>query len=717
MPGTLAGPGNNSDRRFAETGEELGPATSMYINMWPRVRPGQQAKAGDGCVVLASGEPGIGKSRIAQTILERLGDEPHTRLRYFCSPHHRDSALYPSITQLARAAGFRRDDTDEQRLDKLEAVVAQGTKDLSEAVPLLVGLLSIPTGDRYPPLNLTPQKRKEKTLLAQLAQVEGLAAQQPVLMVCEDVQWSDATTRESLDLLIDRVPTLRILVIITFRPEFSPPWAGRPHVTLLNLSRLLPERRAEMVTHVTGGKALPKEITDQIVDRTDGMPLFIEELTKSVVEGGLLTDAGDRYAMVGPLGPVAIPTTLHASLLARLDRLAPTRELAQIGAALGRQFSHELISAVAQMPQHEVDGALMQLVRAELIFLHGTPPDAEYTFKHALVQDATYGTLLRSRRQQIHSRIAATLECKFPEIVAAQPEVLARHCAEAGAVDKAIGYWLQAGQQAIARSAMTEAVAQLRKGLLLSTAPAGATRQKQELDLQISLGHALIATKGYSAPEPGEAYARARQLCEQLDEPMQLVPILYGQWVFRLLRGELDKAEHHAKEMRHLGKARNDKMWKCFGSIYSGNTDSLLGKFVDARAHTENALPLWDPAYRRAFVSSPADPYTSGLAYLSRTLLCLGHVDQSHFRRDEALAEARPLSPFTLVHTLCLAWYGNWAERGKRPRRCFDLRMRYWPSQASRGSCCGSALGTSCEAGVLAQWGAQQKASHCSKRG
>jgi predicted ATPase len=402
------------------------------------------------------------------------------------------------------------------------------------------------------------------------------------------------------------------------------------------------------------------------VDRTDGVPLFIEELTKSVVEGGLLTDAGDRYAMVGPLGPVAIPTTLHASLLARLDRLAPTRELAQIGAALGQQFSHELISAVAQMPQHEVDGALMQLLRAELIFQHGAPPDAEYTFKHALVQDATYGTLLRSRRQQIHARIATTLECKFPEIVAAQPEVLARHCAEAGAVDKAIGYWLQAGQQAIARSAMTEAVAQLRKGLLLlSTAPAGTTRQKQELDLQISLGHALIATKGYSAPEPGDAYARARQLCEQLDEPTQLVPILYGQWVFRLLRGELDKAQRHAKEMHHLGRARNDKMWKCFGSIYSGNTDSFLGKFIDARAHTENALFLWDPVYRRAFVSSPADPYTSGLAYLSRTLLCLGHVDQSHFRRDEALAEARRLSPFTLVHTLCLAWYGNWAERGE----------------------------------------------------
>jgi len=249
-------------------------------------------------------------------------------------------------------------------------------------------LLSIPTGDRYPPLNLTPQKRKEKTLHAQLAQVEGLATQQPVLMVWEDVHWSDPTTRESLDLLIDRVPTLRVLVIITFRPEFTRPWVGRPHVTMLNLNRLPTRQRAKMIAHVAGDKPLPKEITDQIVDRTDGVPLFIEELTKAVIEGGIVTDAGDRYAVAGPVGPLAIPTSLHASLLARLDRLAPTREVAQIGAALGRSFSYELISAVARMQQHQIDDALAQLANAELIFQRGTPPDAEYTFKHALVQDA-----------------------------------------------------------------------------------------------------------------------------------------------------------------------------------------------------------------------------------------------------------------------------------------------------------------------------------------
>jgi predicted ATPase len=363
-------------------GEEI----ELLLRRW------EQAKTGDGQVVLISGEPGIGKSRIAQTVVERTSAEPHTRLRYFCSPHHQDSALYPSIAQLERAAGFRREDTAEERLAKLEAVLAKATNDLSKVVPLLADLLSIPTGDRYPALDLTPQKQREKTLHAQVAQMEGLAARQPLLMVFEDAHWSDPTTRESLDLLVDRVPTLRVLVIITFRPEFSPPWIGRPHVTMLTLNRLPPRQRAEMINGVIGGKALPKEIADQIVDRTDGVPLFIEELTKSVVESGVLTEVGDSYTVVGPVAPLAIPTTLHASLLARLDRLAPTREVAQIGAALGRQFSHALISAVASIPQQQVDDALAQLVRAELIFRRGTPPDAEYTFKHALVQDAAYGT-------------------------------------------------------------------------------------------------------------------------------------------------------------------------------------------------------------------------------------------------------------------------------------------------------------------------------------
>jgi class 3 adenylate cyclase/tetratricopeptide (TPR) repeat protein len=626
------------------------------------LRRWQQAKGGDGQVVLISGEPGIGKSRIAETIFERLSDEPHIRLRYFCSPHHQDSALYPSIAQLERAAGFRRDDANEQRLDKLEAVLARGTNDLSGAAPLLAELLSIPTGDRYPPLNLTPQKRKEKTLHAQLAQVEGLAAQRPVLMTWEDVHWSDPTTRESLDLLIDRVATLRVLVIVTFRPEFASPWIGHPHVTMLNLNRLPRRQRAEMIAGVTGGKGLPPGIAEQIVDRTDGVPLFIEELTKSVVESGMLTEAGDHYALAGPAAPLAIPTSLHASLLARLDRLSPTREVVQIVSALGRSFSHELIAAVAAMPQVKLDDALDRLVNAELIYRRGTPPDAEYTFKHALVQDAAYSTLLRSHRQQLHGRIAATLETHFSEIIQTQPEVLAQHCAEAGLIENAVAYWLKAGQLALARSAMSEAVAQLRKGLeLLSSAPDSVVTQEHELRLQVALGSALFATKGFAAPETGEAFDRARQLCERSNQSQQLMgSILRGQYNFRLMRGELQQAARLAEETSHLGHVRDEPMSSFMGSLMSGNVCFWRGHFIEAHNRFQDALALRDPNFRVAAMSL-LDPYLAILSLDYAALLFLGYLDQAQLRRREALTESRRLSPHDRAYTLCSPpWADAW---------------------------------------------------------
>jgi class 3 adenylate cyclase/tetratricopeptide (TPR) repeat protein len=634
--------------------EEIG----LLLRRW------EQAKHGNGCVVLISGEPGIGKSRIAQTVAERISAEPHTRLSYFCSPYHRDTALYPIVAQLERAVGFTRSDTNEQRLTKLENVMAQATDDLGEDVPLLADLLSIPMGEHYPALNIAPQKRKERTLKAVAAQVEGLAARQPVLMVFEDAHWTDPTSREALDVIIGQISRLRLLLIVTYRPEFAPPWVGHPQVTALTLNRLMPLQRAEMIKGVIGGKMLPKAITDQIIDRTDGVPLFIEELTKTVVESGIVIEAGDHYTMKAPVGPLAIPITLHGSLLARLDRLAPIRELAQIGAALGRQFSHELMSAVAELPQHQVNDALAQLVRAELIFQRGTPPDAEYIFKHALVQDAAYGTLLRSRRQQLHRRITATLERQFPEVVEMQPELLARHCTEAGFADKAVGYFLKAGQQAIARCAMIEAVAQLRKGLeLLSRVPDSAQHREQELDLQITIGHALIATKGYSAPEPGKSFARARQLCKELNRQHQLGQVLSGQFVFRLNRGELAQAEAHAKEILHLGDVSKDRLWKCFGSFFCGDPCFYLGKLKEARAYYEVALALWDPTFR-TIASTPEDGYVAGQMYLSRTLLCLGYIDQAILRRDDAVAEARRLSPYALAWALSNAWYGDWALQG-----------------------------------------------------
>ena len=477
------------------------------------LRRWSKAKTGEGQVVLLSGEAGIGKSRLTAALLENVASEPHTRLRYFCSPHHRDSALYPAITQLERAAGFRRDDTAEQRLDKLKAVLSQGTNDLREVVPLIADLLSISTGDGYPPIDLKPQKRKERTLAALISQVEGLSAKEPVLMIFEDVHWSDATTRESLDLLIDGVPRLRVLVIITFRPEFTPSWVGRPHVTLLALNRLPPRLRAVMIAQVTGGKALPKEITDQIIDRTDGVPLFIEELTKSVVDSGGVIEAGDRYAVTG--SALAIPTTLQASLLARLDRLASAREVAQIGAALGRSFSHELISAVANIPQPQLDDALEELVRAELIFRRGTPPEAEYTFKHALVQDAAYATLLHSRRRELHARVADTLErARVVDRAAVRPEILAYHLAQTPATERAVAYLREAAQVAAERWANAEAVQHLSRARELSSKlDDGQAKRELELAILLELGPMLLKSRGLCLGWcGGGVYARSKPM-------------------------------------------------------------------------------------------------------------------------------------------------------------------------------------------------------------
>jgi class 3 adenylate cyclase/predicted ATPase len=619
------------------------------------MRRWQQIKRGDGSVVLISGEPGIGKSRLAEAVAERLGDDARIRLRCFCSPRHQDSALFPIISQLERAAGLRRDDTDQLRLDKLEALLAEANVDLNEAVPLIADLLSVPTGNRYPPLSLTPQKRKQKTLAALLAQLEGLAARRPVLMVFEDVHWIDPTSLDLLDLVVERMATLRVLLIITFRPDFAPHWIGRPHVTLTSLNRLPRRQRAEMIMQMTGGKALPQEIAEHLIDRTDGVPLFIEELTRAVIESDMLADAGDRFDARGPMPRLAIPTSLQASLLTRLDRLAPAREIAQIGAALGRSFSYELINAVASMPQQQVDGALEQLVRAELVFQRGAPPDAEYTFKHALVQDAAYGTLLRGRRQQIHARIATTLESQFPEIVAAQPQVMAHHCAEAGFNEKAVCYRLKSGEQAVARSAMKEAVSQLQRGLeLLANTPEESRPVQHELDLQIALGRALMATSGYSAPVVADTLNRARALAEQFDRPDRLVTLLYSQWGFHMVRAEHELAVSLAEQTEKLGETRKDRATVLLGHYIHGASCYFRGEFVSARALLELCDGMRDPTVRATCAAiTVADPHAASLSHLASTLALLGDIDQARARADEALSKARRRDhPFSVAFVL-----------------------------------------------------------------
>jgi class 3 adenylate cyclase/ABC-type transport system involved in cytochrome c biogenesis ATPase subunit len=421
----------------------------------------RQAEEGEGRVLLLVGEAGIGKSRLTRALLEGLASEPHLRLRYFCSPHHRDSALFPVISHIEHAAGFVRDDTVEQKLAKLDSLLARAATK-PEAVDLIADLLSLPA--RHPEPELTPQQRKEKTLAALLAQLDGLAREQPVLMLFEDLHWIDPTSLELLTAIVDRVQHLPVLLLVTARPEFTPPWPKKAHVTALSLTRLSRRECVVLVERITAGKPLPAAVLKQILARTDGVALFIEELTKTIIESGMLIDRGDRYTMAGPLPSLAIPTTLHDSLTARLDRLAPVKEVAQIAACIGRDFDYDLLAAASSMPEDGLRSALAALRHAELIIARELSAE-RYSFKHALVRDAAYAGLLKSRRVQLHAAIARAIEQSFAHLAEAEPETLAYHLTEAGLLDKAAGYWLRAGKIAVARYANLEAIAHLRRGI------------------------------------------------------------------------------------------------------------------------------------------------------------------------------------------------------------------------------------------------------------
>jgi class 3 adenylate cyclase len=429
------------------------------------LRRWEEAKRGEGRVVLLTGEPGIGKSRVARALRDRLSSDPHTLLSYFCSPHHQGSALYPQIGQLTRAAGIERDDNAEAKLNKLQSLLAQSNGNLPRDMPLFAGLLSISGGDRYPLPETTPQRRKAQTLTALLDHTRRLATRQPILMLFEDLHWIDPTSLELLSLVIEEIRDQRILLVATVRPEFTAPWPAHSHISTLALNRLGRSDGETLIESISKGKPLPPEVRDQITSRTDGVPLFIEELTKTVLESGLLREADDHFELTGPLPPLAIPSTLHASLLARLDRLASVKDVAQIGAVIGREFSYALVTAVAALPEKDLNAALAQLVDAELIYQRGVPPDATYQFKHALVQDASYASLVRSRREHLHGVIARALEERFADIVTTEPETLAHHFTEAAVTQSALSYWLKAGQRATKHSAYPEALCHLERGL------------------------------------------------------------------------------------------------------------------------------------------------------------------------------------------------------------------------------------------------------------
>jgi class 3 adenylate cyclase/predicted ATPase len=592
----------------------------------------------------AKGEPGLGKSRIATALEERLQPESHFRQRYFCSPYRQDSALYPFIDQIGRAAGFTPADPPASKLEKLEVLLARGSIS-EEDVAFLADLLSLSGSARRPLPDLNPQRKKERTLEALIRRLESLANRRPVVVIFEDAHWIDPTSRELLDLTVERVRNLPVLLIVTFRPEFQPPWTHEPHVTTLVLNRLDRRDRTALVTQIAGGKALPADVVAQIVERTDGVPLFVEELTKSVLESGLLREEDGQYILEGALPPLAIPTSLHASLMARLDRLASVRHVAQIGAAFGRWFRYTSLRAVSGLPDDELQASLGRLVASELVFQSGTPPDAIYTFKHALVQEAAYSSLLRNARQQLHGRIADALEANSPELMDSQPELFARHYTEAGLVERSVFYWSKAGQRSATRSAMAEAAAQFQRGLdQLALLPDNPERQRQELEFLSALGAALIVVKGNAAPETGYAYSRARELWERLGSPVEFLRVPYGQSLYHAFRGESDLALRLDDDLLRLSGQRNDYAGLVLGYLSSGRNLMLAGSFAPSRSRLEAGLALYDPISHYALVYQAGfHPHVNSQAILGMVLFCLGFPDQALAWSRAAIAEAQRL--------------------------------------------------------------------------
>ena len=610
-----------------------------------------QAKDGAGQAILLSGEPGIGKSRLVQTLKEQVVTEGATRLEFRCSPYHQSSALYPIIEHLQRLLQFQREEPPQVKLAKLQQILATYRFPQADTVPLLATVLSLPQPEGIPPLTLSPQKQKQKTHEALVAWIMEEAQKAAVYCAWEDLHWADPSTLEVLTLFLEQIPTTRIFTVLTFRPEFTPPWSSRSYLTQLTLNRLGRSHVEAMVENVTGGKALPSEVLQQIVTKTDGVPLFVEELTKMVLESELYGGT----TPVSPLPPLAIPATLHDALMARLDRLAPVREIAQIGAVLGREFSYDLIHAVSRLDESALQQGLHQLVEAELVYQRGLPPQAVYIFKHALIQDTAYQSLLKSKRQQLHQQIARVLEERFLETKETQPELLAHHYTESGLIAQAIPYWQRAGERATQRSANIEAIAHLTRGLeLLQSLPDTPERTQQELELQLALANPLVSTKGYTAPEVERVYTRALDLCRQVGETPQLFWALLGLQVVYLVRAELKTARELAEQCLSLAQNNHNPAFLVQAHMVLGQTLLHLGEFAQAREHLEAGVALYDLQQHRPYgYGNPEDPNVVCLSYSALPLWFLGYPDQAQQRSHDALTLAYERShPYSLGYAL-----------------------------------------------------------------
>jgi class 3 adenylate cyclase/predicted ATPase len=609
------------------------------------MRRWRQAQKGDGSVLLISGEAGIGKSRIVASLSDRIETEPHTLLRYQCSAYHGNSALHPIIGQLKHAARAMPEDSAGELLDKLEAMLAVSTADVMRVAPLFATLLSIPFEGRYPPLDLIPAQQRRQIFAALIEQLEGLAGRNPVLVLFEDVHWADATSIELLDLVIDRVGKLPVLMIITFRQEFQPRWTGLQNISTITLGRLDQRHVQAIIDQVIGGQALPTEVVDQIIMKTDGIPLFVEELTKAVLESELVVKKDGGLRIEGPLPLLAIPATLKDSLMARLDRLVPVRQVAQAGAAIGRNFSYAMLAAVTGQSDESLCAALQSLIDAELIFHRGTPPDATYIFKHALVQDVAYESLLRGRRQILHARIVQAIESHIPEMIETEPELLAHHCIRAELTEKAIDYWSKAGHRSLQRSNLVEAVNHFKAAInALVAQPDSTERRRQELTCQTAMAQALIGAKGYGATETMAAWQRAHELATAVGDARQRFAATYGLWVGQYAQGQLSAIDRLAEQCLRAAETEGDRTQLCVAHRMTGIAHFIVGDFSGGRDHCIGAVELYDRTVHPLLANQLGhDLLVAGLCFKALSLWPLGYPDLARQAMDAALTHAKQL--------------------------------------------------------------------------
>ena len=643
---------------------------SLLLGRW------REAVDGEGQVVLLCGEAGIGKSRIARSLCDHLAEERYQTIQFQCSPYHTNTALYPAATFLRQAAGLASQDSTQAQLNKLNALVLECGIKNQDTVSLLADLLSIQGDHRDPPLTVSSETRKDMTLEALVQYLERLANCNPVLFILEDAHWLDPTTRDLLTRIIGRIRQMRVLLLITFRPDFKPVWAEYSHVTSLTLSRLPRRQSAELVVAMTGGKALPSEVQQAILAKADGVPLYIETLTENVLGSGLLSEEKDSFTLTCPLKGLPIPDSLQALLMERVDRLGSAKEIVQTGAAIGREFTYELLQATVEVSDSELRNALDLFVASGLVFQEGEIPLATYHFKHALVQDAAYSTLPKKPRQVLHARIAKTLESRFPERVNMEPELLAYHYEQAGLTGPAVDYWHRAARRDAERSANIEALHHFNRALeLLKDLPQGSERNALELELLLARGAPLLSVKGYASDEMEHNYRRAKDLLQEHSSFVQQFLAIRGLWAFHLVRGHLVYAHGLAENLHALAQREQSSDLLIEAHHALGVACFFLGQFDEARTHLFAAKSLDDPNRQRSQVFFYGqDPGITARIFLARTFWILGEIEHVEPLALEAIGLARELEhPFTLVFALTsLSWIYSTLRNAKRTLELTD---------------------------------------------